>query len=106
MSIPCGQCGAPVEESRECYFHPTCHACLPPPRPLGVIYGRPIGPVIVKRSGHWEEFGCLACHELGHEHVEAEFIVYQEKAFGREYRYACAEHVDAVASKMAVEGEG
>lgn len=30
----CVQCGRPVEEARECYAAPICHACLPPPKPL------------------------------------------------------------------------
>lgn len=34
----CVQCDKPVEEARECYAHPTCYACLPPPEPLPVAW--------------------------------------------------------------------
>lgn len=32
----CVRCGQPVEQGREEWAHPTCHACLPPPAPLPV----------------------------------------------------------------------
>jgi len=35
--ILCVKCGKPVEHERECYYHPTCYACLPPPTPLEII---------------------------------------------------------------------
>ncbi len=35
--VPCETCGKPVERVRECYAHPTCYACLPPPPPLDTV---------------------------------------------------------------------
>lgn len=34
MRLTCAQCTGPVEPERNCYAHPTCYRCLPPPEPL------------------------------------------------------------------------
>lgn len=32
--VTCRQCGAVVEQDRECYATPVCYECRPPPKPL------------------------------------------------------------------------
>lgn len=45
----CRQCGGPVEDDRKCYDRPTCHACLPPPAPLKLVFARDteVAPILV-----------------------------------------------------------
>jgi len=37
LVVACVRCGQPVEAVRECYAHPMCYACLPPPDSLPVV---------------------------------------------------------------------
>ena len=56
----CEQCGNRVPEARECYVHPTCYACLPPPEPLPIAHMRPLK-VVDDRTGADAPKACGQC---------------------------------------------